>query len=130
VSTARTRLGRVAVGLAFAGSAVALAAISAAPANAVGADPAGADRRACVNWSLRITEGHATGQQCQNNRIVRGTVTDDKADGRCPFVRVRWSNGGITDGPWVGPKGATKSFTLNGPGSTRVVARSMHWVSC
>lgn len=58
------------------------------------------------NWTTRISEGHASGQWCNYNTKVKGTVTDDRADGRCPFVRAGLSGGAHTDGPWVGPKGA------------------------
>jgi hypothetical protein len=118
------------LGLLVAGGATATA--SAATGTDV-ARPAAAGQRLalpCENWTLKISEGHASGTWCNDYRTVSGKVTDDKADGRCPYVRSHWSNGGVSDGPWVGPKGASKSFTLNAPSGTYSTQVSIHYVNC
>jgi hypothetical protein len=84
----------------------------------------------CQNWSVAIAEGHAAGTWCSNYTVVSGTVTDDRADGHCPYVRSTWSNGSVSDGPWVGPKGASKSFTLYAPSGTWSTQVSIRWVYC
>jgi hypothetical protein len=107
-------------------------AASAADSADVARPSASAQRMAlpCENWTVRITEGHASGSWCNNYKTVSGTVTDDKADGRCPYVRSNWSNGGVSDGPWIGPKGASKSFTLNAPSGAYSTGVSIHYVLC
>ncbi|MCR6486247.1 hypothetical protein M8542_25805 [Amycolatopsis sp. OK19-0408] len=84
----------------------------------------------CENWTLKIAEGHASGTWCNNYKTVSGTVTDDKADGRCPYVRSHWSNGGVSDSASIGPKGASRSFTLNAPSGTTSTQVTIHYVFC
>jgi hypothetical protein len=125
--------------------AVGAAAIGASGLMVLGAPAAGADNAtdvarpsqsaqlralSCQNWTLKITEGHASGTWCNNYTTVSGTVTDDKADGRCPYVRSTWSNGGVSDSAAIGPKGASRSFTLYAPSGTTSTQVSIHYVYC
>lgn len=84
----------------------------------------------CENWTLKIAEGHASGTWCNNYTTVSGKVTDDKADGRCPYVRSHWSNGGVSDSASIGPKGASRSFTLYAPSGTTSTQVTIHYVYC
>jgi len=84
----------------------------------------------CQNWTLKIAEGHASGTWCSNFTVVSGTVTDDKADGRCPYVRSHWSDGSVSDGPWIGPKNASTPFTLWAPSGTSSTQVTIRYVFC
>lgn len=108
----------------LAGGALAFAAVLVPASTANAAD-------SCTqNWSIKSTEGHANGQWCNYNTKVTGTVTDDKADGRCPFVRGYTTGGGHVDGPWIGPKGASKSFSLTAGSGKSFNKLEMKYVYC
>ncbi|MFE7246087.1 hypothetical protein [Streptomyces sp. NPDC057580] len=82
------------------------------------------------NWSISSTEGHASGQWCNYNTKIKGTVTDDRADGRCPFVRAYMSGGSYKDSPWVGPKGTSKYFELTAWSGQSFTSVAMKYVAC
>ncbi|MFK0255225.1 hypothetical protein [Streptomyces sp. NPDC090445] len=97
---------RVLAALAVTGMALSGTALTATAASAQGTGAAG-----CWNWTAPSSIGQANGTVCDGH--VSGYVKDTKADGKCPFVRFEFNNGGVEDSPWVGPKGAQKSFSLN-----------------
>ncbi|MEU4687021.1 hypothetical protein [Streptomyces xinghaiensis] len=96
---------------------------SAAPTGPTG--PA-AEHAPCYNWSVKSREGYANGRRCGSK--VHGTVKDTRADGRCPYVRVKTQKGWYFDGPWVGPKGKSKKFTIDTRGdfATHYYLRYIH----
>ncbi|MFJ3906348.1 hypothetical protein [Streptomyces sp. NPDC090025] len=64
-------------------------------------------------WSSNVSrsEGHGWAQVC-DSYYASGWVQDDKADGRCPWIRFNTSSGYSAGSPRVGPKGAKKDFSL------------------
>ncbi|GGS08684.1 hypothetical protein GCM10010252_54780 [Streptomyces aureoverticillatus] len=68
-----------------------------------------------ANWSHRNQFGSAAGKKCGPSRLwvqMNGTVKDEAADGRCPYVRAYTSTGAHRDSDWAGPKGDTSPVEL------------------
>ncbi|WP_405977955.1 hypothetical protein [Streptomyces sp. NBC_00158] len=83
-------------------------------------------------WSANVSraEGHGWAQVCDsgNGSSASGWIQDDKADGRCPWIRFKTADGYSVGSPRVGPKGARKDFSLGT--STRIVSFSVEYDNC
>ncbi|WEH37245.1 hypothetical protein PZB75_30095 [Streptomyces sp. AM 4-1-1] len=54
-------------------------------------------------------EGYGDARVCDGN--ITGTVHDTKADGRCPYVRIFFNDGGWWESPWAGGNGKSVNFS-------------------
>ncbi|MGW1177314.1 hypothetical protein ACWD4P_26815 [Kitasatospora sp. NPDC002543] len=116
--------------LAVPGAAVAALTLAALFLPAAGAQAAPPADSCTNNWSIDSGEGYANGKWCNYDTKVVGTVHDTKADGRCPYVRGRLSNGGYADSDWAGGKGKSRAITLRAPSGARFTGLSMQYISC
>ncbi|MBD0674551.1 hypothetical protein [Streptomyces sp. CBMA156] len=120
--------------LAVPGAAVAaltLAALLLPAAAAATAAPVAPLADSCTqNWSISSGEGYANGKWCNYNTKVVGTVHDTKADGRCPYVSGKLSNGGHVDSDWAGGKGKSRSIAIYAPSNTHFTSLSMRYIGC
>ncbi|MCQ8830556.1 hypothetical protein [Streptomyces malaysiensis] len=82
------------------------------------------------NWTVSSAEGVASGQWCYNKNLAIGTVTDTKADGRCPYVRGYTSYGRTVDSDWAGPKGDSSPVYLDAGTGDPFVRLAMKYVNC
>ncbi|BAU81079.1 hypothetical protein SLA_0124 [Streptomyces laurentii] len=101
------------------------------PLGLASATAAPATVRACEqNWDLSGSEGYANG--CYENGLtkVSGTVHDTKADGRCPFVRAHFTNGGVGDSNWATGKGTKANVSIVAPSGSSVKSLSWEYISC
>lgn len=82
------------------------------------------------NWSVSGSEGYANG--CYENGLtkVTGTVHDTKADGRCPFVRAHFTNGGVGDSNWATGKGTKANVNIVAPSGSTVKSVSWEYIHC
>ncbi|MER7464276.1 hypothetical protein [Streptomyces sp. NPDC097981] len=95
------------------------------------AAPAGADWNCGDAFYSSRTEGHAWIQYCENKNVVVATVTDDKADGRCPRVSGYLYNGRYeVHSAAVGPKGASRYVEIYAPAGDWFYVAGVTWKSC
>ncbi|MFI5770983.1 hypothetical protein ACIA74_20955 [Streptomyces sp. NPDC051658] len=73
----------------------------------------------------RVAEGYGNGRVCDGN--ITGTVHDTKADGRCPYVRVYFTDG-WWDSPWAG--GSGKAVDFSGFHTGDYTGAEMKYISC
>ncbi|WP_371614207.1 hypothetical protein [Streptomyces sp. NBC_00454] len=111
---------------AFVASSVIVASAFAVPA----ASAATTGASGCWSSSVSRSEGHGWAQVCDsgNGSSVTGWVTDDKADGRCPWIRFNTTSGYSAGSPRVGPKGTTKNFSLST--SSRITGFEILYDNC
>ncbi|MFJ3883179.1 hypothetical protein ACIPW5_37745 [Streptomyces sp. NPDC090077] len=97
---------------AFAVVATSVIAASALAVPAASADTSGAT--GCWSANVSRAEGHGWANVCDSGSgsSVSGWIQDDKADGRCPWIRFKTAAGYSAGSPRVGPKGAVKNFSL------------------
>ncbi|MFJ3838926.1 hypothetical protein [Streptomyces sp. NPDC090054] len=82
-------------------------------------------------WKSSRAEGHAFIQYCEDKNIIVATVTDDKADGRCPRVSgYLYHNKYYVHSESVGPKGAFRNVTIYAPQGDYFYTAGVSWVSC
>ncbi|MEU5647425.1 hypothetical protein [Streptomyces milbemycinicus] len=107
-----------------------LTALSSASAHAAAPAPtSAASALACGNWSVANDWGFASGTNC-NGTLVDGTVTDNNADGRCPYVRGYKLSGAYDDSDWAGPKGDSSPVRVNATESDPFVRFSLRAIYC
>ncbi|MFJ3880080.1 hypothetical protein ACIPW5_21830 [Streptomyces sp. NPDC090077] len=95
------------------------------------AAPSGAALACGEPWLSSRAEGHAWIQYCGDKNIIVATVTDDKADGRCPRVSgYLYHNQYYVHSASIGPKGASRSVTIYAPGGDFFYTAGVSWVSC
>ncbi|MGV9267637.1 hypothetical protein ACWDRR_23600 [Kitasatospora sp. NPDC003701] len=80
----------------------------------------------CISTNVSNNEGHGWAQACDGYN-VNGWITDDKADGRCPYV-IFYTTAGSENGPRVGPKGTTRSFSFRT--ANWVTGIGIGWAGC
>ncbi|WP_456985520.1 hypothetical protein [Kitasatospora sp. cg17-2] len=93
---------------------------------------AGTTRTASCGGSFTIfsNEGMASIQYCDGGTSVIGTVYDTAADGRCPRVEAKQSNGSWRTSDWAGPKGDTSPVNLYASPGLYFVDVKMGYISC
>ncbi|GGP75336.1 hypothetical protein [Streptomyces melanogenes] len=74
----------------------------------------------------RHPEGYGDGRVCDGN--ITGTVHDTRADGRCPYVRIHFTDGGTWDSPWAGGKGKITYFSGYYPSD--YLSADLLYISC
>ncbi|MFE7524383.1 hypothetical protein ACFU7Y_01490 [Kitasatospora sp. NPDC057542] len=116
--------------LAVPGAAVAALTLAALLLPVTGAHAAPPADSCTQNWSISSGEGYANGKTCNNHAKLVGTVHDTKADGRCPYVRGKLSNGGHVDSDWAGGKGKSRAITLYAPSGAHFTSVSMRYIGC
>ncbi|MFE3764277.1 hypothetical protein ACFXPI_21260 [Streptomyces sp. NPDC059104] len=95
------------------------------------AAPAGAAWLCGDAWYSSRAEGHAWIQYCEDKNVIVATVTDDKADGRCPRVSGYLYNGrSYVHSLSVGPKGASRYVEIFAPGGDWFYTAGVSWESC
>lgn len=63
--------------------------------------------------------------------MIAATVTDDKADGRCPRVSgYLYNSGRYVHSAHVGPKGASRYVEIFAPAGDWFYTAGISWVSC
>jgi hypothetical protein len=82
------------------------------------------------NWDLSGSEGYANGCYEHNLTLVTGTVHDTKADGRCPFVRAHFTNGGVGDSNWATGKGTKATVRVAAPSGATVKSLTWEYIRC
>ncbi|EXU67323.1 hypothetical protein Z951_15475 [Streptomyces sp. PRh5] len=82
------------------------------------------------NWSTSSQWGIASGQWRDSETLAKGTVTDTKADGRCPYVRTYTSSGSYIDSDWAGPKGDSSPVLLDTTYNDPFVRITMGAINC
>ncbi|MFF9458066.1 hypothetical protein [Streptomyces flaveolus] len=103
-----------------------LTALSTATAQATASSEVSA--KGCYNWSVTSSWGFASGTNC--GWKATGTVTDSKADGRCPYVVGHKLSGGVEDSDWAGPKGDTSPVEIYAPSTDPFVSFTMSAIYC
>ncbi|CAL9662456.1 hypothetical protein [Streptomyces sp. enrichment culture] len=103
-----------------------LTALSTATAQATTSSEASV--QGCKNWSVTSSWGFASGINC--GWQATGTVTDTKADGRCPFVLGHKFSGGMEDSDWAGPKGDTSPVEIYASTTDPFVSFTMDAIYC
>ncbi|MET8541071.1 hypothetical protein ABZW03_10500 [Kitasatospora sp. NPDC004799] len=116
--------------LAVPGAAVAALTLAALLLPAAAAQAAPPADSCTQNWSISSGQGYANGKWCNYNTKVVGTVHDTKADGRCPYVEGKLSNGGHVDSDWAGGKGKSRAITLHAPRNTYFTTVTMRSIGC
>ncbi|AYV32131.1 hypothetical protein HET69_30020 [Streptomyces sp. CJ_13] len=71
-------------------------------------------------------EGHGDGRVCDGN--ITGTIHDDKADGRCPYIRIFFTVGDPWESPWAGGKG--KAVNFGGYHDGEYTGAEIRYISC
>ncbi|WP_330334523.1 hypothetical protein OHS33_35390 [Streptomyces sp. NBC_00536] len=71
-------------------------------------------------------EGYGDGRVCDGN--ITGTVHDTRADGRCPYVRIFFTDGGWWESPWAGGKG--KAVNFSGFHAGEPTSAVLDYISC
>ncbi|MFF9010514.1 hypothetical protein ACF087_32560 [Streptomyces goshikiensis] len=71
-------------------------------------------------------EGYGDARVCDGN--ITGTVHDTKADGRCPYMRIFFSDGGWWESPWAGGNGKAVNFSGHHPGTA--TSAVLDYISC
>ncbi|WP_190092678.1 hypothetical protein [Streptomyces melanogenes] len=74
----------------------------------------------------KYPEGYGDGRVCDGN--ITGTVHDTRADGRCPYVRIFFDDGGWWESPWAGGKGKVTYFS--GYHTGRRTSAVLDYISC
>ncbi|MEW1635957.1 hypothetical protein AB0469_17985 [Streptomyces sp. NPDC093801] len=95
------------------------------------AAPAGATWLCGDAWLSSRAEGHAWIRYCEDKNVIVATVTDDKADGRCPRVSgYLYHNKYYVHSPSIGPKGASRDIVIYAPDGDFFYTAGVSWVSC
>ncbi|GGV51138.1 hypothetical protein [Streptomyces spectabilis] len=105
------------------------------PSGVANASAPSASANCFANWSDRNQFGSAAGRWCGDatlriKTIMDGTVKDEAADGRCPYVRAYTSTGAYYDSDWAGPKGDTSPVALRTYVSDPFVSFELRAIAC
>lgn len=90
--------------------------------------------QSCVAWRDFRSEGGGNGEIC-NGSLATGTIWDNKADGRCPFIRFWYASPGTgnkyKNSETVGPAGTSKTIRVEAePGKYFNGEATAEWRSC